>query len=480
MLTVDAQRLNLTDFVTAQIRYAVLNLQHHIIPYRAGHETVYGREDLTKEGKASVGTLPAEAKVREMWRVRTGSTCVRQPAILYPGGWDHRFDLVCGRPQIFECHSWVVLPPQGREFMVYPAIEAGYELDVFWDGVKLEYEDADSVPYDEMSVPCVADYVKAMVAKEVHKDTTLQQMYWRDFMRERRSLYVSAKDRQELNPILEAPQMAVNCAACCCSTSTEDTEIEFVAFGSSGDDTASILYPYPYTYPAERDDHPVRVAELARSLEPDLIMHLGDAGYPTADASTYQDQILKHYGSYIEAEKLYIAMGNHDDDWLFTKLAYLGELNTDLKYYQFTEGPCEFFVLDSNGDVTVQNAWLQAALLASAATWKIVALHHAPYTSDETHQPGDTTWRLDFSEADLVLAGHGHLYERLLVDEVPYLVCGLGGRQARAFVQPAIDGSQYQYYWKHGLLHVVADSTHMVARFVNVDNEEIDKLVLTK
>ena len=56
--------------------------------------------------------------------------------------------------------------------------------------------------------------------------------------------------------------------------------------------------------------------------------------------------------------------------------------------YSYDYGPVHFVVLDSQqteqkqgGDIlTIQQAWLEADLAASKATWKIVFFHKPPYT----------------------------------------------------------------------------------------------------
>jgi calcineurin-like phosphoesterase family protein len=129
----------------------------------------------------------------------------------------------------------------------------------------------------------------------------------------------------------------------------------------------------------------------------------------------------------------------------------------------------EVFVLDSNtlgvadtklwpaGDDWAQVNWLDAALAASKARWKAVALHHPPHSPQaERHVFTLRNWewtfggrmretRLDNQIAptlrkrgvDAVFAGHNHFYARMVPQEgIRYFVTGGGGRPAYGF-EPA-------------------------------------------
>lgn len=101
--------------------------------------------------------------------------------------------------------------------------------------------------------------------------------------------------------------------------------------------------------------------------------------------------------------------------------------------YSFVYGDVEFFMLNSNQKKEFapggrQYKWLEQKLTASKARYKIVAHHHAPYSSDENDygnswiEPsalGDTLVRrivplYEKYGVDLVFFGHLHTYERSL------------------------------------------------------------------
>jgi acid phosphatase len=91
------------------------------------------------------------------------------------------------------------------------------------------------------------------------------------------------------------------------------------------------------------------------------------------------------------------------------------------------------FVLDANDPENPdQSAWLQGALAASSATWKIVVFHQPAYSCAE--HDGDPRveelWAPIFQQAgvQLVLNGHDHDYQRFgPVGPTTYVVTGGGG-----------------------------------------------------
>lgn len=123
---------------------------------------------------------------------------------------------------------------------------------------------------------------------------------------------------------------------------------------------------------------------------------------------------------------LYTVIGNHEDDHPnYYKYVH----NPDPEYYYtFTYGNAQFFMIDTNRDVSEgseQYDWLEWELAKSDAQWKFVVHHHPPYSSEENDH-GDS-WvglssqgtdardlvpLLEQYQVDFDLFGHVHMYER--------------------------------------------------------------------
>ena len=179
-------------------------------------------------------------------------------------------------------------------------------------------------------------------------------------------------------------------------------------------------------------------------------------------------------------------MGNHD--WDTTGAApYLNyfTLPGNERYYEFTWGPIHFFVLDSdprepNGisSTSPQGQWLQGRMTASKARMQVVYFHHPPYSSGSVHgSTPEMQWPFKDWGADLVLTGHDHTYERLLVNGLTYLVVGTGGRSLYALGTP-VAGSQVRYNADYGALLVDVQGDTVSFKFINRANATIDAFTL--
>ena len=236
------------------------------------------------------------------------------------------------------------------------------------------------------------------------------------------------------------------------------------------------------------------VANLASGWSPDALVLLGDNYYSSvglpSGTGRYDRTVGKYYCSFLFgaavgpecpggtslANRLWPAPGNHDysDAGIANYLAYFA-LPGNERYYDTRIGDIHVFVIDSDeamrsaSDMAAQKAWLQAALAASDAPFRVVALHHPPYTSSSRGPYAAMRWPFAEWGADLVASGHDHFYERLEVGGIPYLVSGAGGQGLTAFPATAVAESRYGYGALHGALRLTANSAALTAEFVSVD-----------
>jgi tartrate-resistant acid phosphatase type 5 len=235
------------------------------------------------------------------------------------------------------------------------------------------------------------------------------------------------------------------------------------------------------------------VANLIKSWSPDFIITTGDNNYDSGAASTIDAHIGKDYHDYIgnytgtygagsTANRFFPSLGNHD--WSTSgALPYINffTLPGNERYYDFVKGNVHFYVVDSDSHepdgvtaTSTQALWLKNKLATSTSKWDVVYFHHPPYSSGSNH--GSTVgmrWPFKLWGAEVVLSGHDHTYERLLIDGMPYFVNGAGGKSLYGFRTP-ITGSQVRYNAKYGAMMVDANNTTMTFKFINVDGVVID------
>ncbi len=245
------------------------------------------------------------------------------------------------------------------------------------------------------------------------------------------------------------------------------------------------------------------VSYLVKGWEPDFVITTGDNNYPDGSADTidanigqyYHEFIYPYQGTYGNAtadeakttNRFFPVLGNHD------LMSNNGQAYYDYftlpgneRYYTFTWGNMAFFMLNSmpgepdgiDAD-SVQAAWLQEQLAASDVCWKLVVFHHPPYTSDSRGPYDWMRWPFAAWGADMVLNGHHHTYERLIIDGFPYFVNGLGGGPRYAFGD-IVEGSEMQYNLDHGAMLVDATATQMTFQFISRLEEVIDTYTIEK
>ena len=232
------------------------------------------------------------------------------------------------------------------------------------------------------------------------------------------------------------------------------------------------------------------VAAQMLAWRPWQVFLLGDNIYDRGQRKYFGSRYDDVYGPLMQmGASFHAALGNHDVLWCDVpdvdpipddRRAYIsGLLPCDVKYqlahasFGYPDGRryysvksdgsaqplVEVFVLDSNTLATSQTKvgslredraqlrWLDEALLASGARWKVVVLHHPPHSPKTPvkywwiiPKGGGRAreWRLDRQigpllhrrGVDVVFAGHNHFYARMVPqDGIRYFVSGGGGRE---------------------------------------------------
>jgi hypothetical protein len=243
----------------------------------------------------------------------------------------------------------------------------------------------------------------------------------------------------------------------------------------------------------------MEVAQVIESWNPDFIATVGDNNYETGEAETIDRNIGQYFHAYISpyrgrfgagasSNRFFPAIGHRDWDSPQELQPYLDyfALPGNERYYEFVRGAVHVFVLDTEERepdgvtaTSIQGRWLEQGLRASTSPWKLVLAHHAPYVSGRVPAFQHMRWPFKAWGADAVLSGYFHVYERLLVDGLPYFVNGMGGAYISGFGE--IDpNSRFRYDEMHGALLVDADDAAIKFRFVNRNGRIVDDYTLTR
>ena len=292
--------------------------------------------------------------------------------------------------------------------------------------------------------------------------------------------------------------------------------IMFIIIASSGFAQDSVMFAVVGDY-GTADINEQRVAELIHSWNPQFVITLGDNSYDNRPIDSNIGQFYSRYigdytgtfGTGADTNRFFPCPGNHDWTDGAGITAYLNYFNLpgnfittsntsgNERYYDFIRGPIHFFVLssysweyDGNTATSIQAQWLENQMTASTAKWKIVYMHHPPYSSStKSGSQVYMQWNYEGWGADVVLGGHDHTYERLMRDDnsdgkdIPYIVNGTGGRPLYGFpLAGFVQGSVYRYNSNFGAMKVIATDETMKLYYYSIDsvNAIKDSLVLTK
>lgn len=170
-----------------------------------------------------------------------------------------------------------------------------------------------------------------------------------------------------------------------------------------------------------------KIAEKVWSDRPNFAVLAGDLVDKGMQKEDWLEDFFPNGNILMSRIPVYPVLGNHEQDAPYY-YQYVVAPPPEY-YYTFTYGNVQFFMIDSNRDLSEgseQYNWLEWELAKSTAKWKIAVHHHPPYSSDNNDH-GDTDNALSTLGVanprnlvplyekyglDFCLFGHTHLYER--------------------------------------------------------------------
>jgi hypothetical protein len=225
----------------------------------------------------------------------------------------------------------------------------------------------------------------------------------------------------------------------------------------------------------------------------EFVLMLGDNIYDSHTPEDYRRKFEEPYAPLLAAGvTFYASIGNHDDP---AQIHYAPFNMGGRRYYTFRKpgGPlgsltgagAQFFALDSRSLDPTQLAWLRAELTRSTMAWKIVFFHHPIYTSGR-YRAGARALRLALEpvlvagNADVVLAGHEHLYERVQPQRgIAYFTSGAAGSLRRDDLAPsAIMAKGFDEDYSFMLMEIEGDALHFQA--ISRTGETVDAGTVTR
>jgi 3',5'-cyclic AMP phosphodiesterase CpdA len=218
---------------------------------------------------------------------------------------------------------------------------------------------------------------------------------------------------------------------------------------------------------------------------PGTVAALGDLAYPDGSAADFAGCYESTWGRHKARTRP--ALGNHEYNTPGAAgyFAYFGATAGDPAkgYYSYELGAWHVIVLNSNLgyiDEAAQEEWLRADLAAHPRTCTMAYFHHPRFSSGATHGNTprlQTIWQTLYdANADLVLTGHDHIYERFApqagdgsldnVRGIRQFVVGSGGGGSYS-IGPAIANSETRTR-EHGILKLEMDAVSYRWEFLGI------------
>ncbi len=222
------------------------------------------------------------------------------------------------------------------------------------------------------------------------------------------------------------------------------------------------------------------VAEVDRRSPVDVLWLLGDNVYPSGDPAKLPETVFGPFALVLDSgAELLAIVGNHDVRAGHGE-AQMAALGMPGMWWSEERNGVLLVGLDSNQpDNPEQRAWLERTLADSDATWKIVALHHPPYSAG--YQGSSTDVRAEFSPlferygVQLVLSGHDHDYQRSVpLGGVTYVVSGAGAGTRRT---GEASFTAVSFSWHH-FTDITVFPDRLVVRAVNQELRVADEATI--
>ena len=255
-----------------------------------------------------------------------------------------------------------------------------------------------------------------------------------------------------------------------------------------------------------------QLADVMASLEPDLVLHVGDITYPYFHLGYADTRCLSVYGAQMRGTPFYFTPGNHElysgTDQYYIDTFYLptNSATGTKHFYSFDHGDAHFVSLCVPTRTpfaaiapyrleigSTQYRWLTNDLARSDKPWKILFMH-SPLFSSSAHRWDDYDGngledRVELQNILLpvakqygvqaMFAGHDHNYERFMpVEGVHTFVTGGGGYSLYHLTER--DAASSQFWHTYECLRVQIQGGTFAMEAYNQSGQMFDRMTIQR
>jgi tartrate-resistant acid phosphatase type 5 len=224
----------------------------------------------------------------------------------------------------------------------------------------------------------------------------------------------------------------------------------------------------------------------------DFGLTFGDNFYPSGMTGTddprWRDWWESLYGPL--GITFYPTLGNHEwysDDGAAAEIAYRSPTwRFPSPYYSFTAGSVQFFAIDTTEISEAEVIWLDKAIAASTARWKVVYGHHPIFAPEKNAKNGAymkymqaRLWPILRGRVDAYLCGHQHAMAHMDAREGVHFFMSGGGGAPLSKVARKSPGALFAES-TFGFLTLQADGARMTIAIFDTDGKAFDSEVIAK
>ncbi|HEY4989135.1 MAG TPA: metallophosphoesterase [Opitutaceae bacterium] len=234
------------------------------------------------------------------------------------------------------------------------------------------------------------------------------------------------------------------------------------------------------------------IVRMGEELPFDLGLTFGDNFYPSGMTGTDDPRWRDWWEALYSPLHIifYPTLGNHEwysDDGAAAEIAYRSATwHFPAPYYTFTAGPVQFFAIDTTEISEAEILWLDKAIGASTARWKVVYGHHPIFAPEKNARNGAylaymqaRLWPLLRGRVDAYLCGHQHAMAHMDAREGVHFFMSGGGGAPLSTVAGKAPGAHFAEA-TFGFLTLEADAGWMKIAIFDTDGKPFDSEVINK
>lgn len=210
-LTIHNRRQGIQSLIDTLIKSAAIDLQTTVESLQVFHKDTLSSNDVTEDGFATYGDLPAgQIRAARLVSYDPDTTDINEDKYLFLEQVSHKNWLEWASGFAEDGKGLIFIDAARRQFAFTPQLGTDAKLILEWEGVKMEFDDADETPFDARCALAASNYVLAHLTRTIDNDPAGAVAYEKGYARTKRTIYSDALVRQRVK-VESRPTRFHNC-----------------------------------------------------------------------------------------------------------------------------------------------------------------------------------------------------------------------------------------------------------------------------